>query len=263
VTVSDDDSGSTSKTTSVTVNNVAPVITSITGTTDPVALGGSVSVTATFTDVGKKDTHTCQFNWDDTTTSTVVATETVGSGTGSCAASHVYTTPGVYSVTVTVKDDDGGMSDAATYTSFIVVYDPNGGFVTGGGYIVHTNTMSPNGGVGAKDNYGFVAKYKKNSTLPEGETQFQYKPGNIDFHSSSLDWLVISGTRAQYQGTGTINGIGSYGFQVTAIQGNPDRFRIRIWNKTTLAPVFDSEPGQPDTWTPVTPAAGGNIVIHK
>jgi hypothetical protein len=70
--------------------------------------------------------------------------------------------------------------------------------------------------------------------------------------------------KAWYQGSGTVNGSGNYGFQVTVIDnGNVDWFRIRIWNKTTGTTVYDNVPGQPDGVDPITLAQGGNIVIHK
>src|SRR5207237_1389380 len=56
-----------------------------------------------------------------------------------------------------------------------------------------------------------------------------------DVLSDQDDWLVVAGARAQYKGTGTINGQGSYKFLLTAIDGDinggggQDRFRIKIW----------------------------------
>ncbi len=91
--------------------------------------------------------------------------------------------------------------------------------------------------VTGKDNYGFVAKYKKGATRPDGETEFQCKVCDINFHSTSLDWLLVStivggpnngAQKAWYQGSGTINGSGDYGFQVTVIdKGQIDYFRIK------------------------------------
>lgn len=46
---------------SVTVANVAPAITGITGPTDPIALGDPVGIAATYTDPGILDTHVCTF----------------------------------------------------------------------------------------------------------------------------------------------------------------------------------------------------------
>ena len=57
--------------------------------------------------------------------------------------------------------------------------------------------------------FGFVSKYKKGATIPTGQTEFQYKVGSLNFHSTDYQWLVIAGARAQYKGTGTINGQGN------------------------------------------------------
>jgi hypothetical protein len=142
-----------------------------------------------------------------------------------------------------------------------VFYDPNGGFITGGGYINHVAGMVP-AGLPDKANFGFVAKYEKNATVPTGETEFQYKPAGINFHSASYDWLIVNGINAQYQGTGTVNGTGNYGFQVSVTDGgNTDKFHIKIWDKVTGTVVYDNEPGN-GTIYPVTISAGGNIVVH-
>ena len=205
-----------------------------------------------------------------------------GSPGGSCmlAASPTYTDRSSCSVPVTFT--------SSTPTVFIIVanyvgnsvhkpssseplpivfYDPNGGFVTGGGYILHSPTGMLPTGVAGKNNYGFVAKYKKNTSIAEGETEFQCKtcPGGMNFHSSSYDWLVVSGNRAQYQGSGTVNGAGNYGFKVTVIDGGQnDTFRIKIWDKNNGdALVYDNEPAASDSSSPITPAAGGNIVVHN
>jgi hypothetical protein len=117
---------------------------------------------------------------------------------------------------------------AATQTyEYIVIHDPEGGFVTGGGWII-----SPAGAYVAdpsltgKVNFGFVSK--KGADTPTGQTEFQFKAGDLNFHSSSYDWLVVAGQdRAKYKGTGTINGSGNYGFMLTAKDSSPDTFRIR------------------------------------
>jgi PKD repeat protein len=131
-----------------------------------------VTITASFTDVGTKDTHTCTIAWDDGSANTVVtAVETNGSGT--CTSSHTYTTAGVYSPTVTVTDDDGGVSAAMTW-KYVVVYDTSAGFVTGGGWINSpAGAYAANLTLAGKANFGFVSKYKAGQSIPTGETEFR------------------------------------------------------------------------------------------
>lgn len=154
---------------------------------------------------------------------------------------HTYTLPGVYTISLTVTDDDGG-STMSSATEFVVVYDPEGGFVTGGGWI-----DSPEGADAenptetGQANFGFVSEYKNNATVPTGNTQFQ--SGNLNFHSDSYDWLTIANAKAVYKGSGTINGQGSYQFMLSAIDSDvnqndnhdTDKFRIRIWDDRDYA----------------------------
>jgi len=143
--------------------------------------------------------------------------------------------------------------------------------VTGGGWI-----NSPAGAYAAdptfvgKASFGFNAQYKKEQSIPTGETEFQV--ADLNFHSTSYDEasLVIAGAKAQYQGSGTIKGSdGTYGFIVTTIDGQAsggsgtDLFRIRIWNKSTGDTVYDTQPGDPDSADPTTPLGGGSIVLHQ
>jgi hypothetical protein len=49
----------------------------------------------------------------------------------------------------------------------------------------------------------------KSTSTSTGETEFQFKAGDLNFHSSAYDWLVVAGARAQFKGVGTINGAGN------------------------------------------------------
>jgi hypothetical protein len=174
-------------------------------------------------------------------------------------------------VTVKVTDDDNG-SDSKTAATYIVVYDPNGGFVTGGGWITslagNCQLTSACGGATGKANFGFVAKYKKGQTAPDGNTEFQFQAGNLNFSSTSYDWLVVAGTKAQYKGVGTINGFGTYTFLLTAVdgdtKGSPDMFRMKIWKTVNGVDqvVYDNQMGSIDDSNPTTAIGGGSIQIH-
>ncbi len=92
----------------ITINNAAPVLGTITAPTGQIPLANTVTVSAPFTDAGTNDTHTATVSWGDTTSSNATITESLGSG--SLSASHTYTTAGVYTATITLHDDNGGLA---------------------------------------------------------------------------------------------------------------------------------------------------------
>lgn len=112
VTVTDFFGGSVSASVPVTVSNVPPSITALTGMPAAINEGEFITLTGAFTDPGKLDSHTVLIDWGDGTTSTGMVNQTDGGGTAS--GTHAYAQGGVYTVTVRVSDDDGGTSSAST-----------------------------------------------------------------------------------------------------------------------------------------------------
>jgi parallel beta-helix repeat protein len=266
--VTDDDGGWHIDTCTVTVNNVAPTITTLELPIDPVQLNTAIELTSNFTDPGTLDTHNVTIEWGDGNTSS--ATITGVDGTYTATASWTYGQTGVYTITITIEDDDGG-TDSKTFSYYIVVYDPNDGFVTGGGWI-----NSPAGAYYADTNltgtanFGFVSKYKKGQQTPTGNTEFQFQVADLNFHSDFYEWLVIAGPKAIYKGTGTINNQGNFCFMISAIDEKLtpsttiDLFRIKIWDKANGdAIIYDNGLDAPEDSDPTTPIMGGQIVIHK
>ena len=201
VTVSDA-GGNTSSTANLTVNNEAPVVT-MTGPASGVVIpvGTSVLLSGVFTDAGTLDTHAAQWSLAGVSIAGMVV-QSVGGATVS--DSYTFTAPGVYSVTLTVIDDDGGAGVATTVTgleSLVVVYDPSAGFVTGGGWI-----DSPAGAFAGDPtltglaNFGFVSRYRHGTSVPDGQTEFQFRAGDLSFKSTDYDWLVVSGARDAWSG---------------------------------------------------------------
>ena len=251
-------SSTQSATAPLQVTNANPHITAASVSPSLVAVGSAVTLTATYTDAGANDTHTCRVDWGDGT-----ALQTGTAAAGRCTATRTASVVGVSTPTVTVTDDDAGADTART--DYLVAYDPNGGFVTGGGTIaVAPGSLATNPSASGKANFGFTSKYQKGASKPSGETEFSFQAGSLNFHAPGADWLVISGSKAQYRGTGEVNGQSGYAFLVTALdQASGDRFRIKVWDPSG-AVLFDNQRGTSDDFTASNGSAltGGSIVIH-
>ncbi len=230
---------------------------------DPKPVNTAIAAQAAVADPDAGDTVNATWAWGDG------ATSTVRPASGTVTGSHTYTEAGVYTVELSVTDGKAGTSAAAP--QYTVVYDPNGGFVTGGGWIASpAGAYTADPSLAGKATFGFVSKYRKGQTAPAGETEFQFHAGGMDFQSSGYEWLVIANSKAQYKGVGTINGAGSYGFMLSAIDGDlnkvkgPDTFRIKIWDRNNRdAVVYDNQVGAGDSADPMTTLGGGSVVVHK
>jgi hypothetical protein len=186
------------------------------------------------------------FVWDDGTETSVTPTTA-----GQASATKVYSAPGVYGLTLRVADVRGNKTER--HFDYVVVYDSNGGFVTGGGWITSpAGAYAANPSLSGKASFGFVAKYLKGANVPTGNTEFQLHFATFKFQSTDYQWLVVSGAKAQYKGSGTINGAGNYGFLLTATDGQvtggggTDKFRIKIWSKASGGVVYDNAMGSSD-----------------
>jgi hypothetical protein len=249
-------------------HNSSPTITSVTpGTADPIALvagAASTSIAVAFTDPDAGDSHTVAIDCDASTTATV--DHTVSGATSGVTRTCAYVAPGVYTVRATVADA-AGASATAEYR-YVVVYDAAAGFVTGGGWIAYAGTACPVlcGGAAGRATFGFSARYQPGAAAVTGGTRFEFHAGTMAFVSTSYDWLVVGGGRAQYRGRGTINGAGDYAFLLTAVDGTPDRLRMKIVDRRTGDRVFDNQWGADETGAAATAldrvSGGGNIIIH-
>jgi hypothetical protein len=225
---------------------------------------GPVTIAATFTDSGLLDTHTCSVTWD-VDQATAPAAGTVSEPARSCTATRTLTA-GVYTSRVSVSDG----TDTGSAEVQIVVYDPTAGFVTGGGWVDSPiGAYAADPALAGRASFGFVSKYKKGATAPTGETEFLFQAGSFTFHSEAYQWLVVAGCKAQYKGTGAVNGVTGYGFLLTAVDGNrcssktADKFRIKVWDASGT--VYDNVPGWSEDVDSANPQdiAGGQIIINK
>ncbi|MDT0484155.1 family 43 glycosylhydrolase [Streptomyces doebereineriae] len=228
--------GRSKDTATVEVANAAPAVVSATGPQSPVPVGKRTVVTAEFTDPGTSDTHTCVVDWKDGSapqSGTVTAS--------GCRAEHPYTQAGIRRPVITVTDDDGA-SDSRTLPE-LIVYDRSAGPALGTGVL-----GSPAGAYPAKPDltgkaaFSFAAAYLPGASAPVGEASFDFGPARLKFRSTGSDWLVVTGSRAVYQGSGTVEGKSGYGFRITATDA-PDTFHLRIFKKSGGEVVYDNVTG--------------------
>lgn len=250
--------------------NVAPVVSGITLPASPVPIATSIGVAANFTDGNRLDSHTATVSWDDGAITAGSVSE--ASGAGTVSADHAYAGAGVYTVGISVSDGSltGARSSELDVPAYVVVYDPSAGFVTGGGWITSPGgAYTANLALTGKATFGFVSRYQRGANVPTGNTEFQFQAGGLSFSSTSYEWLVVAGSKAQFKGAGTINGTGSYRFLLTAIDGNlsggggADRFRIKIWDGVSGGVIYDNKMGSNEDSSDATALGGGSIVIHQ
>lgn len=260
------------ETVTITVLNVAPTITDVSLAADVAVIHPITQplvVSATYTDPGTLDSHTCKATLSGS--GLTDANGTVGSAApqaGTCASSVTFPEAGVYTgLTLWVADESD--SDEEVREIMVVVYDSTAGFVTGGGWI-HSpaGAFAPDPSLAGRANFGFVSRYQRGANVPTGNTEFVFQAGGLNFHSSSYQWLVVNqgGTNAQFKGTGRLNGQSGYEFVIWATDGGtgsgaaPDSFRIQIKDPSGTT-VYDNKMNAPDSEFG-TEIAGGSIVIH-
>ena len=255
--------------------NIAPTLGPIVVPGDPIPVGSPITVSASFSDPDPADTHSGEVQWD---LGEVFGTASPGvSQPGHTLTATASDLPaGVYSIALRIRDNVG-LTDTRTAPEYVVVYDGSAGFVTGAGLITSpygacsASVCTTYSGAG-KARFGFTSRYERGATRPSGDTQFHFQAGDLRFQSTSYDWLVVAGSRAQFKGAGTVNGTAGYRFLLTAIDGDiaggggVDRFRIKIWNDSGVA--YDNQrdfsgSSAPDDSNASTAIDAGSIVIHR
>jgi hypothetical protein len=250
----------------INTSGCAKPVVSITGPTSGAiyAVGTPVNFTGAFTD-SSGETHTATWTFD-----TLAQSGVDDESAGTVSGTYTFTQAGVYQVILAVSNSCGEQGTASLIgelTAMVVVYDPSAGFVTGNGWIVSPpGAYVPNPSLTGNATFGFVSKYTKGNNVPTGDTEFRFALANLGFKSTTYEWLVVSGARVQYKGSGQINDAGNYRFILTAIDGKlnggQDKFRIRIWNNQGGGLVYDNQLNDPDSADPTTVIGGGKIVIH-
>ncbi len=249
-----------------TEQNVVPVLGAITAPNTPVQTNTEITASATFTDLNVSDTHTAIWDWGDGTTSNGTIVE--ASGSGSVNGVHTYTTPGVYTIKLTVSDNNNG-SATSTY-QYVPIYAPTTKSASG-----KNEFNSPAGAISADPSatgvatFGFSAQYDANgNVIPSGNSwaslSLQEGSTKITFNATEYNWFVTNDNKAFIKGKGTYNNQPDYSILISAIDNSEtketDYIRYQIKDPSGTV-VYDTQPGTADTSDPLTPISKGKIVI--
>ena len=270
--VNDGTVDSNSATVSITVDSTSPTVSDVLATPSPAAVGTAITLAAIVDDSGTVTSGIVSARYKVDEGEWIDIDGTFG-GISETVEVNLpldnVSVPGVYTISVEGTDAAG---NSAEDDIFLVIYDPDGGSVSGSGWI-----MSPAGAYIAdpalegQARFGLSSKYQRGANTPSGRTRFKFRVADMNFVSTSYEWLVVAGSKAMYKGLGTSNRSGNYGFMLSAIDadvngnnsGTEDKFRIKIWDKENGdAVVYDNQMNVGENEDPTTVLGGGKITIR-
>jgi hypothetical protein len=265
VTAKDGAGNETVKTVNVVVSH--NIVSPLSG--HAVKVGTTVSFSGTFWDK-PGNRHTASWSLDGNTSVKAAVVEPSGLRNGTVTGAYKFTAPGIYKLQLNVRDQSGvttSVNTAGDLEAIVVVYDPNGGYTVGGGWLASpAGALSASPAATGKVSYGFQSNYYKGATYPKGETQFEFKVGNLEFNALNFEYLSVARGKAQFKGSGKVLGDQSgYSFILTvidgAIAGGADKMRMKIFNKTTGRVIYDNQPGASDAADPLTVVGSGSTIV--
>ncbi len=251
----------------------APSVLDLSATPSPVVVQTTTVLTAVATDVG-------------TGNSTIASASYTIDGAGPFAMQAAdgafdetvedlviplgFDEAGTRSLCITCTDSAGNVSREECLS--LVVFDPDAGAVFGCGSVHSPEgscTLTDACAIRGRAQLEFTAKYRDGESEPRGHLVFRFACDELELYSSSYEFLVVDGARAQFQGSGTINGEGNYGFRTTVIDSrldpstSKDLFRMEIWDRADgNLVVYDNSRGLEPGTGPISPVFGGRIVIR-
>ncbi len=243
-----------------TCDDEGPIVSDVVADpTPPVEIGTAVELTANVDDssTGGSPIASADYAIDGGTAVSMTASD----GTFDAPAEGVTTIipglqTGVYEICVNGTDSAGNIG--ADECILLPVFDPDGGFVTGGGWVDSPSSADLENGASGKATFGFVSKYPPGHSTPDGNLEFRFKAGDIRFHSTSMDWLVVTGEpRAMFRGDGLLNGESTCKFEVDAWDesfSGEDGFGLKLFACGPGADVNRYD-------LPATTLGGGSIKI--
>jgi hypothetical protein len=215
--VIDKDGGFVELTNTIHVTNVAPTATILAPADGSVFRAGThVALSGSFTDPGVLDTHTAVWTVGGATLPAAVAEH---GGSGTAAATWTPSAAGLYPLSLTVTDKDGGTTTVSGGT--LVVFDPAAGSVSGAGSLIDPGRDLVL--------FEFEARYRDQDSNPSGHVELHVP--HLTLLATHLDWLVVTSPSFVLQGDGRVlDRRGSYSFRLSGVTGHPDQLRVQIWD---------------------------------
>jgi probable HAF family extracellular repeat protein len=229
-----------------------------------VQLGQSFESSVSFSDGDATAGHNVMWNWGDGS-GDQQGNARESQGAGIASANHAYTTQGIYTVTAKVGDGSG---KGPTASRTIVAYDPQPGSAAGSGWL-----MSPHGAhktagsLADKAEFSFVLPSAASARASNAKPQLNFSAAGLRFSSDNFRLLAMQGARAQFEGSGMLNGRGEYMFTLKTTaglsEGEPGRFGLKIWHidPATRAAVVDYDNQGEDPQGRGSSFQGG-ILVH-
>ncbi|MES2317580.1 MAG: PKD domain-containing protein [Pseudomonadota bacterium] len=192
-----------------------------------VKVGTPFDASVSFASEDRSARHNVIWSWGDG--SGERAANTIASnGSGSATGSHSFMSPGLYSVSATVTDLSG---KSVVVSRKIIAYEQSRGFAGGTGSFVSPHVPNKmalfQAGLAT---FSFVAPVATGKT-GTATGQLAFHVGSLNFRSKDLR---ATGLQGQFSGTGTINGLGHYQFNMGARAGNGQgeggaSFSLKVW----------------------------------
>ncbi len=273
LTLTDDDTGSDTDSTTVSVSNTAPILSNVAIST-PINEGDTATLTGNIADVGTLDTFSLTVDWGDGSTP---ESFTYPAGTTSFSETHVYaddnptgTASDVVTVNLTLTDDDTG-SDTDTTSLTVNNVAPTLTNITIDSGVVEGDTATLAGNItdpGLGDNFSLVVDWGDGST-PEpfayvsGTSVFSETHVYVDDNPSGTmsDVYTVTLTLTDDdtgQDTDSTSIIIINGLGLTILSWDPDVDENAVF--TVNAQIND--PGIEDTFTFVTDWDDGSVVTY-
>ncbi len=170
--------------------------------------------------------------------STQLATATTDSSGTAQVSTPVSLPAGFYDINATFEGD-GHYLGSSTEVPFVIWEAIAGLNISGRGWLTEDSE---------KVNFGFNAKYTKNSDVPRGQLRLVDRSGESDLniYTEGFNWLVVtSDNLALLQGSASLNGESGYSFELlVSDNGTPgkgkDFFELSIFGVPVASGLIDN-----------------------